>query len=62
MGFLRGGLVSTAPERPCDDIGWSDALLREALGYPTDFLDRPADEVWRFVVFGLFFLGIGLFA
>jgi hypothetical protein len=25
-----------------------DAVSREALRYPTDFLDRPTDEVGRF--------------
>lgn len=28
-------------------MGWLDAALRAADGNASDFLDRPADEVWR---------------
>jgi hypothetical protein len=63
MSFLCGGLVGASPERPCNDIGGIDASLGEALGYPADFLDRPADEGRGFVVgYCLIFLGIVLFA
>ncbi len=63
MGFLCGGLVGAAPEGPGDDAGGVDASLREALGYPADFLDRPADERWRFLaIICLVFLGIWRFA
>jgi hypothetical protein len=63
MRFLGGGLMGTAPERPCDDVGRSDASLRETLGYAADFLDRPADEVACLgVAFDLVFLGAGLLA
>ena len=51
------------PERPCDDIGRSDTLSRETLGYAADFLDRPTDEIGCFgVARDLVFLGIGLLA
>jgi len=37
--------------------------LREALRYPADFLDRPADKAERFLaVVNFVFLGAGLFA
>ena len=38
------GLMSTPPERPCDDVGRLDAPLRELDGDAADFLDRPADQ------------------
>jgi hypothetical protein len=63
MRFLSDGLMGAPPERPCDDVGWSYAVLRETLGYSADFLNRPADEgraPWRFVRF--VFLGAGLLA
>ena len=55
--------MSPSPERPCDDVCGTDASLREALGYPADFLDRPVDEVWGLLgVLVFVFLGIILFA
>jgi uncharacterized membrane protein len=55
--------MGPAPERPCDDVGGTNALSREALRYPADFLDRPADKVERFLaVAGFVFLGTDLFA
>ena len=45
MCLLRDGLMGSSPERPGDDVGGSDAFSCETLGYPADFLDRPADEV-----------------
>ena len=55
--------MGSAPERPCDDVGWSYALLRETVGYSADFLDRPADEVGRLGGFVRFvFFGAGLLA
>ena len=63
MRFLCSGLMGPPPERPCDDVGGLDAILREALGYPADFLDRPTDEVGCLgVAFDLFFLGTALLA
>ena len=41
------GLVSASPERPGDDVGWLDALLRELDRDTTDFLNRPADQERR---------------
>jgi len=46
MQALRGGLVRPAPERPGDDVGRTDAALREAGGDAAEFLDRPADKGW----------------
>ena len=40
-----GGLVSGAPERPCDNVSGIDASLCKAVRYASDFLDRPADEL-----------------
>ena len=42
------------PGRPCDDIGWIDAFLREAVRYAADLLDRPTDK--------MVFLGVRLLA
>jgi hypothetical protein len=41
------GLVSASPERPGDDVGGLDALLRELDRDTTDFLNRPADQERR---------------
>lgn len=55
--------MGAPPERPRDDMGWVDPLLRETLGYAPDFLDRPADESLRFgIAPRLVFLGVALFA
>src|SRR5450756_1410650 len=63
MRFLCCGLVSSTPERPCDDVGGLNALSRETIDYPANFLDRPSDEVGRFgVAVDLFFLGTDLLA
>jgi hypothetical protein len=63
VGILCDGLVSPSPKRPCNDVSGVDASLRETLGYPADFLDRPAYEVWRFLgVRAFVFLGVILFA
>jgi hypothetical protein len=63
MRCLCGCLMGPSPERPCDDVGGVDALLRETLRYPADFLDRPADKAERsLAVVGFVFLGTGLFA
>jgi hypothetical protein len=48
MCLLSGGLMGSSPERPGDNVGWLDAFSCEALGYPADFLDRPANEKGRF--------------
>jgi hypothetical protein len=44
MRLLGGGLVSTAPKRPSDDVSRFDAALREPDRDATDLLDRPADQ------------------
>src|ERR1700722_9331384 len=63
MEFLSGGLMSSSPERPCDDVGGLDASLRETLRYAPNFLERPADEVgWLLAAPRCVFLGAGLFA
>jgi hypothetical protein len=55
--------MCTSPERPGDDVGGFDTSLRKALGYAPDFLDRPTDEIGRFVVAARFvFFGAGLSA
>ena len=36
-----------APKRPGDDVCGLDAALGQAGGNASEFLDRPADEVWR---------------
>jgi hypothetical protein len=36
---LSGGLVSSAPERPCDDVCGLDPLSSESDGDAADFLD-----------------------
>src|SRR3569623_1825193 len=46
MSLLCGGLVSAAPEGPCDDGGGLDLALCQARGDPADFLYRPADQRW----------------
>jgi hypothetical protein len=44
----RLGLVSASPERPGNDMGRLDALLRELDRDTTDFLNRPAaNQEWR---------------
>ena len=51
------------PERPCDYISGLDALSRETLDDPADFLDRPTDKIGCFgVALDLVFLGAGLLA
>ncbi len=63
MRFLCGSLVGAAPEGPGDDVGGVDASLCEALSYPADFLDRPANERWGVLAVGrLVFFGISRFA
>ena len=42
------GLMSSSPERPCDDELWSDAFARKACRDAADFLYRPADQRMRF--------------
>ena len=55
--------MGSAPERPCDDIGGLDALPRETLRYPMDFLSRPADKAGGFpLVLDVVFLGAGRLA
>jgi hypothetical protein len=49
MRSLCGGLMGAAPKRPRDDVGGIDAPLRQTLGYAPDFLERPADEIGRFL-------------
>jgi hypothetical protein len=44
MRALSGGLVSSAPERPCDDVRGLDALSSESCGDAANFLDRPTDQ------------------
>jgi hypothetical protein len=41
---LSCSLVSSAPERPCDDVGWHDPFSREFDGDAANFLDRPTDQ------------------
>ena len=48
MGAARFGLMGTAPERPCDEVGGLDAPLCEFDGDAADFLHRPADQERRF--------------
>ena len=58
VGSLSGGLVGASPQRPCDNKSGLDASSCETLRYSSDFLDRPADEAWRFrLASGLVFLG-----
>ena len=38
------GLVSSSPERPCENTIDRDAPLSELDSDATDFLDRPADQ------------------
>src|SRR5271169_4601276 len=38
------GLVSSSPERPCDDVRGLDAPLCELDDDAADFLDRPTDQ------------------
>jgi hypothetical protein len=55
--------MGAPPERPCDDVGGLNSSSRETLGYPADFLDRPADEVESLgVAVVSVFLGAGLLA
>ena len=42
------GLVSSPPERPCENTVDRDAPLSELDSDATDFLDRPADQERRF--------------
>ena len=44
VGALSGRLVSSAPERPCDDVCGLYPLSREPDGNAADFLDRPSDQ------------------
>jgi hypothetical protein len=39
VSALSDDLVSSAPERPCDDLCWLDALSSEPGGDAADFLD-----------------------
>ena len=39
VSALSGSLVSSAPERPCDDVCGLNALLSESGGDAADFLD-----------------------
>jgi hypothetical protein len=41
------GLVSSSPERPCENMVDRDAPLSELDNDATDFLDRPADQERR---------------
>jgi hypothetical protein len=50
------GLVSSPPERPCENTVDRDAPLSELDSDATDFLDRPADQECRR---GGVFLGAG---
>jgi hypothetical protein len=43
------GLVSSPPERPCENTVDRDAPLSELDSDATDFLDRPADQERGFV-------------
>ena len=44
---MRLPQVGLSPELPSDDVDRTDVLLREAGGYLADFLEPPADKVWR---------------
>ena len=52
------GLMCPAPERPGDDVCGLDAALGQAGGDASEFLDRPADEVWRARVRGAWGWGV----
>ena len=54
------GLMSSPPERPCENTVDRDAPLSELDSDATDFLDRPADQERRLVCRrGGVFLGAG---
>jgi len=44
MCALCDRLMSSAPERPCDDVCGLDPLSGEPDGDAADFLDRPTDQ------------------
>ena len=46
VSALSGSLVSSAPERPCDDVCGLNTPSRESDGNAANFLDRPTDQ-WR---------------
>jgi len=48
MRAARFGLVGSAPQRPCDDVGGLNAALCKLHGDAADFLRRPADQDRRF--------------
>ena len=41
---LSSGLVSSAPERPCNDVCGLDALSSEPDSDAADLLNRPTDQ------------------
>ena len=41
---LSAGLMGSAPERPCYDVGGLDAALGQFCRDAADFLDGPADQ------------------
>lgn len=49
MGAACFGLVSSSPERPCDDVRGLDAPLCKFDDDAADFLNRPADQERCFV-------------
>ena len=44
VGFTGGGLMGSSPERPCDDVGRSDAPLSQSRCHAPDLLNGPTDQ------------------
>lgn len=44
VGVTGGGLMGSSPERPCDDVGRSDAPLSQSRCHAPDLLNGPADQ------------------
>ena len=49
MRPLCSGLVRSSEDRPCQDVLWIDLALPKFDGKASDFLNRPAYEVYRAV-------------
>ena len=56
VSLLGGGLMGASLTGPCNDAGWIDAALCQAVCKASDFLGRPADQERRHVI-GEVFLG-----
>jgi hypothetical protein len=59
MGPLCSGLVRSSEYRPCQDVVWIDLALPKFDGQASDFLNRPAYEVYR-AMGGVFFAALVL--